>query len=223
MNLLGFKRQRQDTVQYKINQYSNRNVYDDNLKSFYEKMSVSIKTYLDLFEFKDPQAKDVNFPNFSKIFNNTYKILNVIIKFILDNIIIILDHFINLFRPHIEKILAIINIININYQSLIHLIYYDNEYNSDEDDLHKKLRDRLFQHYKKSREDLDKMFQTVFLKKRIEEHELGLIFNAINKIITISLYPVTINKGTGKKNKRIRKSKRKKSKRKIVKRKKLIN
>ena len=208
-----FKRPRQDTVIYKKNQYSNGNVYDDNLKSFYESMSFSIEKYLNLFDFKDKEAKDVNFDNFSKMLNNTYKILNVIIKFILDNIIIILDHFINLFRPHIEKILAIINIININYQSLIHLIYYDNEYNTKEDDLHKILRDRLFQHYKKSGEDLDKMFATVFLKKRIEEHELGLIFNAINKMIVISSYPVTIKKGTGKKNKIRRKTKRKSVKR----------
>ena len=81
--------------------------------------------------------------------------------------------------------------------------------------MHEKLRDRLYKHYKKSGEVLDKMFATVFLKKRIEEHELGLIFNAINKMIVISSYPVTIKKGTGKKNKIRRKSKKSKSKRKL--------
>ena len=83
---------------------------------------------------------------------------------------------------------------------------------------------------------LDKLFQTIFLNKRIEEGELALIFNAINEIITISLYPVTINKGTGKKNNIRRKSKLRKTKRKnklkerlkeyfkkSLKRKKLIN
>ena len=162
---------------------------------FYLEKSAEFTKYFDLLDIE--KVKDDELTHYEAMLSNTTDKLNKIIKFILDNIIIILKNYLHLFKPHIEKLETI----------LIQLIYYTNtnKYGLE------TLRDRLYQHYKKSEEDLDIIFKTVFKKNTILEHELYIIFDNIIKYMRD--YQHVRIQGTGKKNKIRRKTKRKSVKR----------
>ena len=190
---------------------------------FYLEKSAEFTKYFDLLDIE--KVKDDELTHYEAMLSNTTDKLNKIIKFILDNIIIILKNYLHLFKAHIEKLKIILSIINFNFQRLIQLIYYTNtnKYGLE------TLRDRLYKHYKKSGEDLDIIFKTVFKKNTILEHELYIIFDNIIKYMRD--YQHVRIQGTGKKNKIIRKTKRKNKLKerlkeflkKSLKRKKLIN
>jgi len=127
---------------------------------------------------------------YEELLHSKIYIINFIIRFILENINLIIHKYFSLYFRHFERISAILISINLNFQYIIPMI----EYKINNKSYLNMFRDKLLKNFRKQGLDLPHDFKYMFRKETLNNYELALIFDNLQKF---KLY----NQGKGKKHK----------------------
>ena len=148
---------------------------------FYKVAEEFISSYLDLLDLK--QKNDETGREFEELLVNKIYIINFIIRFILENINLIIHKYFTLYYRDFERIGFILSSINMNFQYIIPMIEYKINNNNYLD----MLRDKLFRNFRKQGLQLPNDFKTMFKKESLNNHELFLIFKSLEKFKIINI------------------------------------
>ena len=142
---------------------------------FYKVSEKFISSYLDLLDIN--LKNDESGKKFEELLSNKIYIINFIITFILENINLIIYKYFTLYYRVFERIGSLLSVININYQYIIPMVEYKINNNRYLD----MFRDKLFRNLRKQGLQLPDDFKTMFKKETLNNFELFLIFDNLQK------------------------------------------
>ena len=142
---------------------------------FYKVAEQFIASYLDLLDQKF--KNDDSGKNFEKFLVEKIYIINFIIRFILENINLIIYKYFTLYYRNFERIAFILSSINMNFQYIIPII----EYKINDNGYMDMFRDKLFRNFKKQGLQLPNDFRSMFKKETLNNFELFMIFESLQK------------------------------------------